>query len=683
MERSELKKLTIRISVIALLIIVCEIFIFNYASIVSHFLCKEEISLDLTNARMFQMEQRDDGTYSSGGTEAYIRFDDINTEVHTIYMDAFSRSEELSVHFSYNDETMTEALSTTGLINIIKSNELSKHTLCSFTGKIEILKFYFEEEPDDNIIVKDIVINKKIPFNFSFIRVFAIFTPVALIVCLLTLSAFKEKISKGINFRYSTAGVIILCILAVFLLSCYASDGLPNDFTEPDENQINKELVDAFEAGQVHLLREPEKELLELENPYDRSQRSKSGGDFAWDHCYYDGHYYSYYGIAPVLLLFLPYHLITGMYFPSVWAIFIFSIIGVIFLALTYYEIVKKHFPLLPLGIAVAGMLILEISSGIWFSTPIANFYEIAQSSGFAFVTMGAYFLIRSNAVSDGKLSRMCAVFSSIFLSLAVLCRPTLAVYCIVALIFIAFGTKKALNTGGKKSMLLYLLCTLLPFIVIGAVQMIYNYLRFDSFFDFGIQYSLTINDFTKAEFHLPLVLTGFYNFLFAFPTTSTGFPFIHSNYDDLQLNGFYFSANEIAVGILFRALPVFAYLLAGKAYVLSGKNKKNALLITAACVIAPIVIIFSIWESGYGVRYCADFSWQIVIGALIIAYVIYSKTSEPIKNAAYKLMILSLILCFAVNFSIIFEYIFDISSVSFKAQMLSFGRLFEITEIF
>ena len=94
-------------------------------------------------------------------------------------------------------------------------------------------------------------------------------------------------------------------------------------------------------------------------------------------------------------------------------------------------------------------------------------------------------------------------------------------------------------------------------------------------------------------------------------------------------------------------------------------------------------MIIFSIWESGYGVRYCADFSWQIVIGALIIAYVIYSKTSEPIKNAAYKLMILSLILCFAVNFSIIFEYIFDISSVSFKAQMLSFGRLFEITEIF
>ena len=34
-----------------------------------------------------------------------------------------------------------------------------------------------------------------------------------------------------------------------------------------------------------------------------------------------------------------------------------------------------------------------------------------------------------------------------------------------------------------------------------------------------------------------------------------------------------------------------------------------------------PLAIIFSSWESGYAVRYNADFSWQMVIGALVIAF--------------------------------------------------------------
>ena len=69
---------------------------------------------------------------------------------------------------------------------------------------------------------------------------------------------------------------------------------------------MTQELVDAFEAGQVSLLREAEQPLLELENPYDWSQRLESGVDYAWDHLLYEGKYYSYYGIAPVVTLFLP-----------------------------------------------------------------------------------------------------------------------------------------------------------------------------------------------------------------------------------------------------------------------------------------------------------------------------------------------------------------------------------------
>ena len=82
---------------------------------------------------------------------------------------------------------------------------------------------------------------------------------------------------------------------------------------------MNKELVDAFEAGQVSLLETPSQDMLNLENPYDLSERSAAGVSYPWDHLFFDGKYYSYYGIGTVLTLFLPYHMITGKYFPSLW----------------------------------------------------------------------------------------------------------------------------------------------------------------------------------------------------------------------------------------------------------------------------------------------------------------------------------------------------------------------------
>ena len=59
---------------------------------------------------------------------------------------------------------------------------------------------------------------------------------------------------------------------------------------------------------------------------------------------------------------------------------------------------------------------------------------------------------------------------------------------------------------------------------------MIYNYARFGSVFDFGIQYSLTINDFTAAQYHTHFVLIGFFNYLLAVPSFIPVFPFFDSS---------------------------------------------------------------------------------------------------------------------------------------------------------
>ena len=40
--------------------------------------------------------------------------------------------------------------------------------------------------------------------------------------------------------------------------------------------------------------------------------RKEAGVSVHWDHAYYNGHYYMYFGVVPVLLLFLPFRLLTG-----------------------------------------------------------------------------------------------------------------------------------------------------------------------------------------------------------------------------------------------------------------------------------------------------------------------------------------------------------------------------------
>ena len=43
----------------------------------------------------------------------------------------------------------------------------------------------------------------------------------------------------------------------------------------------------------------------------------ETGENYLWDTAYYEGHYYVYFGVVPVLLFYLPFYLVTGANFPT------------------------------------------------------------------------------------------------------------------------------------------------------------------------------------------------------------------------------------------------------------------------------------------------------------------------------------------------------------------------------
>lgn len=555
-----------------------------------------------------------------GTDEISLVYRDIGTKIGTVHVNVRYPDDDKSQCFNFYAD-MTDETGYYYRMKIIQSqfisgSEHSCYAMVNLSGETGTARFRFSGTKEENsCVIESIELNRKIPFDVIYSRVLII----TLLGTFLYACAKSKKMYVPMceNRKICAVALAVITSLAVcgavaMVVVKIPSGEFVEHFMQTNGDQLNKELVLAFENGQVNLPDTPNEKLLAMENPYDTGSRYYSKVPALWDRVLYNGKYYSYYGIAP-LILFLPYHLITGYFFPTDIAVMIFSCVGLVFLALFYDKLVMRWFSEIPTAVYISGLVILISSCGIWFSTGRPLFYECAISSGFMCISTGAYILVKSDKV------KLFNVFgSSVLFGLAVMCRPTLALYAVCACVYHVIYVK---STDKKVP---YMISAFLPFAVLGAVQMWYNYARFDSVFDFGIQHSLTVNDFTHTEFHVHQMLIGVYNLLFAPPAFIPDYPFVKTPFSQLGINGFYFNDTGNSSGILFASLTVFAYVFSGKTVksLPDWKSRiEKVLIIGLPCVIMPLIIVCATWESGYAVRYMADFSWQIVCGSLIIIY--------------------------------------------------------------
>ncbi len=614
----------------------------------------------------------------NGKDECVLTYTDLNYPVGSVYVKArfASDAEYYDLILDAGDVTHKDYRYDFAKSKLIRDRENTSYVSCLLSGDVSKLRIKFTgKEDSDALVLQGIQLNKAIPFLVS---------PLRLLLILILGTLAYAIVYSGVlarpyecTKRICAAAAAVLTAVSMLLATAIVIKELPDDgfakqFKLSTGNQITKELVDAFEDGHIYLNAKPSQELMDMENPYDWSERSSNDVYAEWDHVYYDGKYYSYYGIAPVLLVFLPYHKLTGHYASTNLSVLLFSLIGFLFLTMAYMAAVKRWFKKVPAGCIIAGLTMLLAVCGIWYSVGRTLFYEISISSGFAFVTLGAFCLIVSNVLGGGKVSLPCTALASLFLGLAVLCRPTLAVYAICAVLYFICAIPRAghvLEEGmvcgvNRKRRVGYIICAALPLLALGIVQMWYNAARFGSPLNFGIQYSLTINDFTHSQYHTHFVLIGLWNYLFAPFLVSPEYPFISTPFSKMDANGYYFSDSGNTSGILFLALPILAYFLLTRAAMRRMPDRKtrwkNLLAVGLPCVIMPLVIICSVWESGYAIRYTADFSWEMLFGALVILFWLYQKSQNDTKKLwLKKFMALSVVWTVVVNGIQIFNFVF------------------------
>ena len=379
--------------------------------------------------------------------------------------------------------------------------------------------------------------------------------------------------------------------------------------TDPDRYAIKNKnqyelMADALLKGQVYLeYGDMDRRLLEMPNPYDTKARRELGVRYHWDHAFYKGRYYMYCGVVPVFLLFIPFKLITGTSLTTYHATQVFVGMSIIGLFLFFRLLSKRFFPKLSFPVYLFLGAAISVTSMVHCVAKPAM-YMTAFAAAFCMEIWSVYFYVKAVwATEDENRAIFRAFLGALFGALAFGCRPSIALgnlIVIPCLIVFLRGHK----FSGK--LLLKLAAAASPYIIIGALLMFYNYIRFENPFEFGQSYQLTVADQSAyGSLFSRLSARGLLN----------GATFFLTRSEDLVAE-----FPHIVEGGVFYTYPVFGAGL----FALTNKKTRTAIrankfvlfLLGGIATIGVIIMMDVVWTPYLLARYREDMMW--LLGMLV-----------------------------------------------------------------
>lgn len=300
-----------------------------------------------------------------------------------------------------------------------------------------------------------------------------------------------------------TTGLILLALAAAllgvgwFYLWTVRPDGEPDAFSRGNRDYYNL-LARGFLKGHLSLDVPADPYLATLKNPWDPAKRAGHG---MHDASYFHGKYYIYFGVSPVLLLFLPIRLLSGYEIDQGMACVVFAWAGLCASAWLVGSVRRRHFPRAPAWLLVLSVAALGLTNTMPPLLRRANLWEVPITCAYACFMVALCFLYES---FHGKRRHLWLALSSAAFGMAVGARPTYLPGCVALLVPLAFWIREA---GGLRawmagrSWITALAAAILPIAAIGIGLAVYNYERFGSATEFGQTYQMFSGDGTKGGF--------------------------------------------------------------------------------------------------------------------------------------------------------------------------------------
>lgn len=347
-----------------------------------------------------------------------------------------------------------------------------------------------------------------------------------------------------------------------------------------------------------------EDQLLKLDNPYDPEERKESGVRYHWDHAYYGGRYYMYFGVVPVLLVFLPYRVLTGASLTTFHATQIFTAVIIAGIFTLFRLLSRLFFKKMPYGVYLALSVAVSVMS-VWYAAAEPALYCTAITAAMALQIWSLYFFIRAvwGETTENKQVLFAAV-GALLGALVFGCRPPIALANLLVIPMLAEFLRQrkfSVKLLGK------LVLAALPYAVVAAGLMWYNYARFDDPFEFGQKYQLTVADQSQYGFNLSASLlvrlvNDTVTHLFGISKLTVGFPY-------LKHGGVFINFPILFLTAAFFRKPVRQKLR---------EHRLAGLVLTLALTVLVITVMDILWTPYLLERYRMDVYFLVGIGCFL-----------------------------------------------------------------
>lgn len=385
---------------------------------------------------------------------------------------------------------------------------------------------------------------------------------------------------------------------------------------------------DALQKGQIELDLPVDPRLAALENPYDPAARRESGASYSWDYAFFDGKYYSYFGIAPIITVHAPIYALTGKLPNIPLACLILAIAAVIATALAYREVVIRFIKKPNLWLFLLGLAGTVCASGVYLGVLCSDMYYVAVLSAQTFSMAFVALAVRSMREEKLWARMIMLVLAALALTLTVWSRPTVALMCVAVFpLFIEFIFKIRKDT--LKDGLLTVASFALPLIAGAIAVMWYNNARFGSPLDFGANYQLTVSDVALNTIDFKYLFSSFFSYFLCPMWQMEGKPFIEmQRIMVLPKEARYFYADR-ACGVFAYGLPLGILLYPRLALIEKHRGERDAwkgAVVAVTAVLALGIAFSDFCLGGVNMRYVYDIS---VILAMISAAVLMNLTEN------------------------------------------------------
>jgi hypothetical protein len=441
---------------------------------------------------------------------------------------------------------------------------------------------------------------------------------------------------------------IVACVGVVLLVYVRCALSYGKDIN-PAQNRsdFHNLVADALLHRQTNLRLDPPEGLLKLKDPYDPLANEPYRKQGINDLSLYKGKLYAFYGPAPALLAFIPFRVLRlGDLSPTL-ASLAFCVAGFGFSLLLWRRLTRWLFGDLPVWMDCFAVLALGLALPAPFIIYIGRAYEASIACGYFLLFAGLYSLT-SGLLSEARARTALLALGSAALALAVGARPDMLLAGLFIAVAFVIVIKRQPQSERPTSRINEAVAVVAPYVTIGALLALYNFVRFDSVTEFGGGYQLSGANSTTYDFYqLWYVPHGLYYYLFAPARLNATYPyaFLLRNIPFAQSKNVY--THEPVAGVLTN-MPLigFGLVLTASQIPRLARRCRPALLVilSALSVAVALVVSVSLTFRSATMRYTLDFA-PLLLGAGLLAWAFWSLERRTRKVGFWLLQSLWLVL--------------------------------------